>query len=133
MSGTKKGPRRDGAKERFWRKLLARWRRSGQKGREFCASEGVSAASFYAWRRELMRRDEERVAKKSAGGATPAHSSFVPLRMIPGNFAPLLPPSQSPSSCVELVLPSGHVLRVPPGCDRATLATVLSALEPRAC
>ena len=119
--GAAKGPGRDRAKERGWRKLLARWRRSGQSVKTFCAAENVKEASFYAWRRELCERDRER---ESEAGPTPA---FV--RLIPGAAAdrPLVSPP------LELTLPGGQVLRIPPGCDRSTLAMVLSVLEQRPC
>ena len=44
----------------------------------------------------------------------------------------------SSASCIEVTLPSGIVLRVPSGCDPATLHAVLTALhsslaEPASC
>jgi hypothetical protein len=54
---------RDPAKERYWRRLLGQWRRSGQTGRDFCAEQQLSEPSFYAWKREIGRRDQEGVAR----------------------------------------------------------------------
>ncbi|WP_406694558.1 IS66 family insertion sequence element accessory protein TnpA [Singulisphaera sp. Ch08] len=42
-------------REPYWRLVLARWKRSGLSVRAFCLAEGVSAPSFYWWRRELQR------------------------------------------------------------------------------
>src|SRR5437870_2418804 len=91
------GPGRDPAKERFWRRIMARWERSRQTIRAFCGDEELSEASFHAWRRELRRRDDERAdgitqpaakARRSAAASrrpaasTVERSSFVPLQLI---------------------------------------------------
>jgi transposase-like protein len=52
--------------------LLQQWQQSGLSGRDFCAAERVNQSSFYAWRRELRRRDERRAA---TGQPMPALSS----------------------------------------------------------
>ncbi len=54
-----KGPRRDLERERVWRAVLVRQRQSGLSIREFCRRETLAEVSFYAWRRELLRRDRE--------------------------------------------------------------------------
>ena len=54
--------RRNQAKEKYWRRLLREWRGSGLTGRDFCGVHGLSEPSFYAWRREIGRRDQERTA-----------------------------------------------------------------------
>ena len=43
----------DPAKAAAWRERLARFETSELKTAEFCEAEGVSTASFYAWRRKL--------------------------------------------------------------------------------
>ncbi|WP_425305508.1 IS66 family insertion sequence element accessory protein TnpA [Bremerella cremea] len=53
-----KGPRRDLSKERGWREVISGQAKSGLSVRAFCLQRGVSEASFYAWRRELARRDD---------------------------------------------------------------------------
>jgi hypothetical protein len=50
---------RDPAKEKFWRRALARFRSSGLSVRAFCDRELLSEPSFYAWRAELARRDQQ--------------------------------------------------------------------------
>lgn len=51
------GPQRNAVKEQFWRGCIARWRSSGLSVRDFCRRAALSEPSFYAWRRELARRD----------------------------------------------------------------------------
>ena len=62
---------RDPERERFWRRTMKAWARSGQSIRAFCEAEGVSEWSFHAWRRELRKRDGEREqGRKGASGST---------------------------------------------------------------
>jgi len=56
----KKGPRRDPAKEAFWRQRIGEAEASGLSVREFCKDYGLNENQFYAWRRELKLRDVER-------------------------------------------------------------------------
>ena len=109
MSTTKP---RDSSKEQFWRRLVRQWRQSGLSVRAFCAVQGLSLPSFYAWRRTLAERDAESV-------------SFVPVRVTtePTAFG------DTPASGLELVLGSGRRLRIGPGFDAATLQRLLGVLE----
>jgi transposase len=103
------GKPRDARKEHQWRRWIEGWRASGLSVRAFCARHGLSQASFYAWRRELPRRE----------AAPPA---FVPVRVV-GAEAP------APGRTIEVVLCGGRTVRVAPGFDAATLQQVLVALE----
>jgi hypothetical protein len=76
----------------------------------FCAQEGVSLPSFYAWKRRL--------AAETNGSAGPR---LLPVRLQAGP-APL-----------ELALPHGTVLRIPAGADAATLGCLLSLLGVTPC
>jgi len=82
---------RDPAKERFWRRAMARFRASGLKIRDFCEREVLAEPSFYAWRAELARRDRSRQSPRRAqrsiprGRPTrPAKPGFLSVRVIPG-------------------------------------------------
>src|SRR5947207_13628415 len=65
---------RDLGKEQFWRQMVARQRQSDLTIRAFCGHAGLSQASFYQWRRELVRRDRTRPSARAA---------FVPLQLVP--------------------------------------------------
>ena len=58
------------SKERFWRRMVRQWRKSGLSVRAFCAERGLSEPSFYAWRRTFAERDATAVP-------------FVPLTVTP--------------------------------------------------
>jgi len=62
--------RRDDSKERKWRGLIERQRRSGQSVRAFCRSRDLHETSFYYWRREIGLRDRE-----TAGGQVPTSAA----------------------------------------------------------
>ena len=120
--------KRDGGKERFWRRTLRLWRRSGLSVRAFCAEHGLTESSFYSWRRIIAERDQESArvrAKpeprpKSVSDATADDAPvFVPLRVI----------EASAQRALEVVLERGRVVRVLRGFDAATLRQLLAVLE----
>lgn len=55
--------KRDASKETFWRQVQGECRSSGQSVREFCRQRELKESLFYAWRRELGRRDGEESEK----------------------------------------------------------------------
>ena len=123
---------RDPAKETHWRRLLALWRRSGQTGKDFCASHQLSKPSFYFWKREIAERDLEKPARTEArtrlsacrGSAAAAPPAFVPVT---------IDATRTETAALEIVLPHGRVLRVRPGFDADVLRQLLAALEEPSC
>jgi hypothetical protein len=128
-------PNRDPTKEMFWRRVLRQWRRSGLTGRDFCAEQGLRETSFYAWRRELARRDREQqaatmkddlpartaTARPSAAAAPP---TFVQLAI--ADDTALTP-------TIEVVLTQGRRVQVRPGFDAELLRQLLRLLEEPSC
>lgn len=110
-----RGSQPNTALEQTWRDRVTRWKASGLNVRDFCRGEGLSEPSFYSWRRTLAERD-------AAIGA-PSAPAFVPLHVRPGT---------SPQA-LELVLRSGHLLRIPHGYDPEQLRAVVTALEGPPC
>lgn len=110
------------SKERYWRRLLRQWQRSGQAVRSFCRAQGLSEPSFYAWRRAIQERDRQREPRsrrnpRQTGQHVPA---FVPVTVV------------APAPLLEVVLPAGQVIRVPAGFDRTTLRQLLAVLDAEA-
>src|SRR5438045_2504458 len=60
---------RDPAKEQFWRKAVRGWQRSGLSIRAYCGCNELSENNFYAWRREIARRDAHPQRGRSRLGA----------------------------------------------------------------
>jgi hypothetical protein len=52
--------RRSEEKEHFWRQIVDAHAGSGLSVRRYCSDRGVSEQSFFAWRKELARRDAGR-------------------------------------------------------------------------
>jgi hypothetical protein len=117
---------RDLVKERFWRRILRLWRQTRPASvRGFCVEQGVTEALFYAWRRTITDRDRQR---RNSSRPLPVHQAdgqplFVPVAALPSTTAACTP------AALELVLGSGHVVRVPAGFDAAALRQLLAVLE----
>ena len=102
---------RDSKPEPFWRDLMDRWRGSGQTVAAFCAAHHVSQATFYSWRKRLTAAGPDTT--------TPA-PTFAPVRVVP-------------DPTVEVVLPTGLVLRVPVSSDPTAVARLVAALGGAPC
>lgn len=93
-----------------WQQRLLRFEQANQNAADFCAAEGVSLPSFYAWKPRLRQ-------------PTP-----------PAAEQPrLLPVQVRPAAGVELLLPNGPVLRLPPGCDLDFVRSLVAALGGEPC
>jgi hypothetical protein len=103
------GRPRDPRKEQQWRQWIRQWQNSGLSVRDFCDRHALSQVTFYAWRRLLRQRDAD---------TTP----FVAVQVAAEKPAPAAPP-------LEVVLASGHCLRVRSGFDPHTLRQLLAVLE----
>ena len=103
------GRPRDSRKEQQWRRWIGQWQRSGLTIRAFCEQHNLSQPSFYAWRRAIQHRDA-------------ALDPFVPVQFVPDE-QPLS------ASLIEVVLPGGSTLRVPPRFDAASLRQLLLVLQ----
>ena len=112
------GKPRDPSKEQRWRQLIGQWQRSGLTIRAFCQCHHVTVPSFYAWRRILRQRD---------ASACPVTSpvSFLPVHVRPDDRD--VPPP------LELLLPNGRRLRIPPGYDDTHLRQLIRTLEDFQC
>ena len=122
----KQRKRRDPEKERFWREVIRRQRNSGLTVSAFCAAEGLKDWSFHWWRRELAKRDREKLPAKVAAEPKDA-PSFVPVQLVPEQV------EQHDSSTIEVVLNSGQRVRVPAAFDPQALDSLLTVLESHGC
>ncbi len=97
------------SRKQKWVDLIGQQERSGKAVNVFCREHGVSEPSFYGWRKSLKASGPVRFALVDAGGR-----------------------NASDQATIELVLVSGHRLRILPGADAATLRTVMGVLRERA-
>jgi transposase len=112
-------PRSRAFTREVWAERLARFPDAGLTPAQFCALEAVSLPSFYAWRRRLA-------AEALAAATAPDHTLERWPRLLPVR-------PQPPASAVELVLPTGAVLRLPPGCDLAWVRSLVAAFGGTSC
>jgi len=115
----RKGPRRDSVKERFWRGVIAGQAESGLSVRAWCLRREVSEASFYAWRRELARRDDQ-------AGELPRFAEVVVADR--GDFS-----ARAMNDGFLQIHLDDALVEVPAGFDRETLREVLRALRGDTC
>ncbi len=109
-------PRRDpAATRRQWVERLDRFRRSGLTVTQFCDAEGVSAPSFYVWKRTLAADTP----------AVPPTPTVVPIRVTPSPV--------TPTTAIELSLPGGVVVRFPADIRPDVLVAVLRGVEEQRC
>jgi hypothetical protein len=94
----------DSRKVRDWQRRMARFQEAQQSVVEFCRKEGVSAPSFYQWRKRLGRRSRP----------TEEAADFRPVRLVS-------------SVGVAVYLPGGTQLHVPTS-DRRALRLVIDTL-----
>jgi hypothetical protein len=98
---------------------LARFAASGLSAAPFCAQEGVSVASFYSWRRRLAADAPDPTSRCNPG--VERGPRWLPVRL------------HDAAAPVELVLPSGAVVRIATGVDEATLRGLLRLLGVLSC
>jgi transposase len=106
--------RSDAAAIRRWVERLERFSTGNYTVVAFCAAEGVSESNFYLWRRRL---------------AQPPASAPNPPKVVPLRVAP----APTPSTPIELALPSGTVLRFPGDARPEFIVAILRGLEERPC
>jgi hypothetical protein len=106
---------RDLTKERFWRRQVEAWQRSGLSIREFCSRNRLTETNFHNWRRQLAWRDQQ-----------PDNP-----RQEPATFVPVVvkPEQAGADGAIEIVLANGRSVRVRAGFDPDTLTQVMALLE----
>jgi hypothetical protein len=102
---------------REMRRMLARWQRSGLTLREFGEKRGIPLSTLSWWRRVF------RCAGDEEGNGVATETAVV--------FTEVPEPTNVPRApaVLEIVLASGHLVRVPAGADTDTLRRVLQALQ----
>jgi|SRR5215471_3140013 len=98
---------RDPQQEQFWRDTVAAWEKSGKDIRAFCLARGLREGNFYYWRRALRSQ-------------SPPRSKWVSVHVIP-----------EPN--LEVVLPTGVVVRAPAGAEPSAVARLVAALREASC
>jgi hypothetical protein len=109
----------DSLKRRLWQQRLRRFEQGCLTVTAFCQAEGVSAPSFYHWRKILERTPNDANLRPRATPAllrSPAigRQAFVPVEVVR-------------AATIEIHLPNGARLTVPAG-DQASLNAAVAAV-----
>jgi len=109
----------DSVKRRLWQQRLRRFQQGHLTVAAFCQAEGVSAPSFYQWRRVLGRSTSDadphpRPTPSFIRAPAVGRQAFVPVEVVR-------------ATTVEIHLPNGARLMVPAG-DRASLDAAIAAV-----
>ena len=108
-------------RRQFWEMAIETWKNSGLSISKFCEAEGLSEGTFYGWRRRLSN-DQSQESKQSKLKPAPFIEVSMPkpaLSLSNGND----------HAAIELLLSSGHTLRIRSSADSKTLSNVISALR----
>lgn len=97
-----------GKRNEAWRERIAAQQRSGISVKQFCAQQGFTEQSFYAWRKRLRKQTSVRFALVETGESSPEPAAEATL---------------------EVVLTTGERLRIGAGVDPTALRQVLEALR----
>ena len=100
-------------RRRHWLEAIDRQQASGESIVAFCAKEGLSPASFHAWKRRLRRRQRET-------GRRSTKQALVPVQIVSDPTADV--------GRLEVEWPGGVVLRAQ-GCDMQTIIAAVTALS----
>ncbi len=105
---------RDKQKEAYWRRQFVEHRKSGKTIVEFCRGRRIPLHQFRWWKRRLSSLDDQ-----DEGSQAENDPGFVPVRLPVFSFS---------AGLIEIVHPSGCVVRIPPGFDTDSLRRVLETL-----
>ena len=117
----RRGP--DTVKLELWRRRMREFERGTETVAAFCGRVGVSAASFYLWRRRVAGQADETSGPKSPGRGDPQSGQVT---VPPLSFLPVQITGQAPS-VIEVLLTCGTRVLVPSG-DRESLRAVLEVV-----
>jgi transposase len=103
-----------------WAKRVERWEKSGLSAEAFGARERLKAKQLYWWRWRLRSSPAVTSSSPMMSSSSPPPLRFLPVEVKDGTSAPV-----GAAVALEIALPNGRVVRVPPGYDPAMLERVL--------
>ena len=111
------------ARAEYWQSMVDRFDASGLSVNEFCSRYQISAQSFYQWRRKLR-------PKRSITNSSTTPPELLPVRIVPSRAA-TRHSDAADRNHVQIVTPSGFLIRVSATVPASQLAELMSAIESR--
>jgi len=112
------------ARAQQMRGVLRRWERSGLTLKEFGRRQGLPATTLVWWRHVFRHAERPQRVPRVASAPTGSRGGASKFVEVGRAALPLSRPC-----VIEVVLRSGHVLRVPVGVEASAVRVVVSALE----
>ena len=122
------------ARAATWRERVREWRESGLEAKEFAEARGLSVHQLWNWAAKFRNEDRAKaadaaptIATSTAPGSEATKADGVRLARVvrlPTHAA------AGQSRCMSIEFSEARIV-VPEGCDRATFALVLDAIERR--
>ena len=108
--------------------ILAESYESGEKVSAVARRHGLTPQQLFGWRREAQRRARRRAAIDEAAARGQAFAPVVVEEARRRSEAPIEPDPSGGTTAIEILIGAATV-RVAPGIDAATLATVLRVVK----
>lgn len=107
-----------------WRDLIEEQRTGGLSVQAFCKRHGLASSTFFNWSRRFKSEAPSSAADQTRAAPPP----FVELEAPSASHTGEADDASATTSTIELVLPSGLVVRVRRGFDPRLLQQVVEAL-----
>lgn len=122
-------------KEQYWRLVVGEQRLSGLNIRMFCRQRALSEPSFYAWRKELQKRDAAR-AVGTVGTVGNGNGLLIPVSVVDENGENSVridaaANRRDANVPLEIVAPSGFTLRFDHDTTSETISRLLDVIAHR--
>lgn len=134
-------------KDRYWRKMIADWQDSGLSKADFCRSHGIKRENLSNWLKRLKIRDAQSARPRSTprparkrGSSRPSSRSGNSSKSLnasdPADFVrvhfekkvdSVCPATEIPAA-IEVLCPSGVLIKIPATLETQQLLSVLTAL-----
>ena len=112
------GKRQSGQEEtEFWKLVVESYQKSGMTVQQFCQQEGLSASSFYNWRKKLSTDNDDSNIEESSG-----RSAFMEIGEIPC----------SPSA-LKITFPAGICIHAESSCNIELFREAIKILNSSSC
>jgi transposase len=108
--------------------IVAESYESGEKVSAVARRHGLTPQQLFGWRRDGRRAVTRRRVGDRTGASSSAFAPVIVEAAQPRTQVPIAPAQLSGSAMIEIVIGSA-IIRIPPGTDAVTLATVLCAVK----
>jgi transposase len=109
-------------------RIVAESYESGEKVSAVARRHGLTPQQLFGWRRDGRRAVTRRRVGDRPGGSSSAFAPVIVEAAQPRTQVPIAPAQLGGTAMIEIVIGSA-IIRIPPGTDAATWATVLCAVK----